>query len=84
VVERTAVMLQGKKERGKVLISYHVHIIEGRNVPSDGGLDAIVLTSRLDDEPEEDVDHVDDPDGSIEVKSIPQHELPVADRLGLE
>ena len=36
------------------------------------------------DEPEEHVDHVDDPDGTVQVETITEHEFPVRDRLDLE
>lgn len=52
--------------------------------PGDSGLDAIILTSRLDDKPKEDIDHIHNPNRSIQVQSIPQHELPIAQGLNLE
>jgi len=50
----------------------------------DSSLDAVIWARRLEDEPETDVDHVDDPNGTVEVESITEHELPGGDRLRLE
>jgi hypothetical protein len=56
----------------------------GRYEPRDGSLDAVIWTGRLDDEPETDVDHVDDPNGTVEVESITEHEFPWGERLRLD
>lgn len=48
---------------------------------SDDGLDGISLVGRGGDEPEEHVGHVDDPDGSVKVEAIAEHEFPWGDLL---
>lgn len=50
----------------------------------DDGLDRVCVIGRLSDEPEKHVDHVHDPDRSVEVKAIAEHELPKRKWLGLE
>jgi hypothetical protein len=50
----------------------------------DSSLDAVIWARRLEDEPETDVDHVDDPNGTVEVESITEHEVPQGERLHLE
>jgi len=45
----------------------------------DDGFDGVFGAGGGDDEPEEHVDHVDDPDGAVEVQAVSEHELPVAD-----
>ena len=51
---------------------------------SDSGLDGVFFVGGLDDEPEEHVDHVDDPDGTIKVKAVSEHELPRREGFDLE
>ena len=38
----------------------------------------------MNDKPKEHVDHVDDPDGAVEVKAVAEHEFPWGERLDLE
>ena len=48
----------------------------------DDGLNAIVDSGGFHDEPEEDIDHVDDPSRSIEVEPVAEHKFPEGDGLG--
>jgi hypothetical protein len=48
------------------------------------GLDGIVDACWVHDEPEEHVNHVDEPDSAIEVEAIAEHEFPISDGLDLE
>ncbi len=60
---------------------------QDRRHGGDDSLDSIFLVGGLSDEPEDDVDEVNDEDGSVEVKAITEHQLPVRDLLngqGLE
>jgi len=50
----------------------------------DDSADGIVGARGMAQEPEEHVDHVDEPDRHVEVKSVTEHELPVGDRSGLK
>ena len=42
------------------------------------------LAGRGDDKPEDHVNHVDEPDGGIEVQAVTEHEFPVRNRLHLQ
>ena len=53
-------------------------------IPGHNGLNGILWTGRLHDEPEEHVDHVDDPDRGVEVEAVAEHELPVREPLQTE
>ena len=53
-------------------------------IPGDDGANRVLGASGLDDEPEQHVDHVDDPDGAVEVESITEHKLPIRELLDLE
>jgi len=57
---------------------------DGRVVPGDGSLDRIVVARRLNNKPEQNIDHVHDPNGRIEVKTVTEHELPWRERLALQ
>lgn len=50
----------------------------------DDRANGVDLARRLDDEPEEHVDHVHEPDGGVEIEAVAEHELPVRDLLNLE
>ena len=43
---------------------------------SDDGLNRVRYPCRFHDEPEEHVDHVDNPDGTVKVESVAEHEFP--------
>jgi len=47
----------------------------------DDGFDRILNAGRFHDEPEDDIGHVDDPDGGVEVEAVTEHELPWAERF---
>jgi len=49
---------------------------------SDDGLDGIALVSRCNDEPKEHVGEVHDPDGTIKIEAIAQHQFPWGEMLG--
>jgi len=46
--------------------------------------DGVITASRLNNEPEQDVSDVDNPDGAIEVEAIAEHQLPKAHGLDFE
>jgi len=50
----------------------------------DSGLDGVRFVGGLDNEPKEHIDHVDDPDGAVEVEAVAEHEFPRGERLDLE
>jgi len=50
----------------------------------DDSFDGICVIGGCGDEPEEHVNHVDDPDCSVEVQSITEHKLPVRNLLIVE
>lgn len=50
----------------------------------DDGLDGVVDAGGGHDEPEDHVDHVDDPDGAVEVEAVAEHELPGGQGARLE
>lgn len=50
----------------------------------DDGLDRVGIACGGHDEPEEHVDHVDDPDGAVQVQTVTKHQFPWAERLGSE
>ena len=87
VVVRTAAMLVGmcvstKIEEKEIKRVWVVHA--RRYSPSDGRPDRVVVSRGGDNEPEQDVDHIHDPNGGIEVQAITEHELPWREGLVLE
>ena len=50
----------------------------------DCGLDGVLVIGGFDNEPEEHVDGVDDPNGTVEVEAVAEHELPRGERLDLK
>jgi hypothetical protein len=54
------------------------------NEPHDGRFDRIIKARRCEDEPEEDVDHVNNLDVAVEAESITEHEFPWRERFRLE
>jgi hypothetical protein len=47
-----------------------------RVVTGDGSLDRFVVPRRLNDELEQHVNHVHDPNDAVEIKTVTEHELP--------
>lgn len=52
--------------------------------PGNDGFDGVADASGFHDEPEKHVDHVNEPNGRVEVQAIAKHQFPCTKRFGLE